>query len=200
MSDPTSIRKAVEDGCRQLRAAVQNVYWPPHNDRAEFSERHISFYVGRALAGRGYRIFLECRFPTGNDRLDMLAINVDRREMIAIEAKRLYSAAGAKSISTDIARMRGFTILRDRKWYYAEAYPSKRYGLILATTWDEIHAAWWADRAPTATPKGTANAGWKTLGRQLKKALDVGRVRLTVNDDRTKRRRQQYALWALLRY
>lgn len=194
-----SLKEIVRSGSGQLKLSLEKYYWPAVNAN-EMCERNISVYLATAFAEKGYRVFAEPAFRhtrtrTSYGHIDLLVISRTRRRVIAVEAKRFYSAGKALEIAKDVGRIKKFRLNRWAKDYGLPNRPT--HGLIAATTWYDAYREWWE----TPTVQGPSAKGRSKAWRRLCNVLhtcDRWTEKLSLNDNpRSKNERQQYGLFAV---
>lgn len=130
------IERAVRHGAFYMSESLAD-YWPT-NGNNELSERNISLHLSHSFAERGFRLYAEAHPDEGvNRRIDMLALDIERRVSVACEFKRLYSTGKLEEVLNDVQRLLEY---RPR----GACGDFKRYGLIAASTWHDGYAKWWS--------------------------------------------------------
>lgn len=141
-------------------------FWPSIGGN-EITERNISLYLGEKLINAGYLIFAEVPFPeTPANHIDLLAINFDKKVVIAIECKRIHDSNKAKETYNDIKRIESFNILKSGLKKDLNSY--EYYGIIVASTWKENISTWWKPEI-YQTPQGFRfKEPWECLSQTFK--------------------------------
>ncbi len=138
--DEHDVARIVRCGGLYLAEALWE-YWPP-SGRNEIPERNVSLHLARAFAERGFLCFAETNPRDRTDeRLDLLALHESRDALVMVESKRLYSPEQVEAMLTDAERICAYRP-QDRE---ADRIGSAaRFGVLVATTWNDEAAAWWA--------------------------------------------------------
>ena len=172
----SSISKLADQGIRSLRKSLW-AYWPARHGN-DMPERNITAHTAHVFLKAGWLIYAEPVFPRSSQQhLDLMALHKSSRTMIAIEAKRLYEGEKAKNLAEDAQRIRNFKLVQKN----AEFMPKKRFGLLLAFTWQPEIRKWWIAGKHAMAPKGHRGAGWKLLGRTLDKSRVISGAGLLTN-------------------
>ena len=164
----TDILRMVRNAAQELSNSLFE-YWPSEGD-CEISERNISIYLSSEFLKRDFKCFAEAHWNQSTKRkLDLFAVNFEKKISVICECKRLYDTEGMKSILNDIERIETFSpIEKDYDWG-----GFKKYGLICATTWNKTIMEWWTgvnDSNPTKHPiwestnqKELSHAQWESI-------------------------------------
>ena len=159
-----TVKQIVNRGIKSLVKSMEQ-YWPAIK-KNDMSERNITSHVCHSFLQSNWFMYAEVSFPKqAGQRLDMLALSSRNRGMVAIESKRLESAAKAKELAKDARRMKKFRLTKDNASFVP--HERNRFGLLLAFTWSPEIQEWWKAKTHASRPHGARGAGWKALGRRL---------------------------------
>jgi hypothetical protein len=151
MSVEKRINWALKQSAKTMNDAL-DIYWCGYRGRDkltapmdnDMSERNVTFHFCNALMQRGFHIYAEVGHNGQhgkNSRIDYVAIDPKENALVAIEAKRLYSADHANKIILDIDRLRHFNIQLPEDYKHGQV--KSRLGVILGVSWDHKISQFW---------------------------------------------------------
>jgi hypothetical protein len=158
----SSIDRIVKKGIKSLKNSLWE-YWPAAGQN-EIAERNVSIHIAHQLIRSGWKVSAESSFPhKANRRVDLLAIQIEKKAFVVCESKLLHDSTKAASLAKDGKRILTFHLSDEH-----ESPPpiSYRFGLLLALTWNPKVAKWWVTH-PThmSHPEQNSGHGWESLGK-----------------------------------
>lgn len=173
----TEVMDAVAATAQRLGASTLR-HWPTKlwsdDHRTPYTEipeattlQYLAFY----LLERGFDTFAEVplHLEGGNGRVDLVAVREagSGHDVLAVEAKRLFSAEGAVALATDWDRLTT-TLWAEGVTIPQRTDPAVRFhAYLLATTWSPSIESWWRG-GMVGFPGSATSPKW----RQLADALD----------------------------
>lgn len=138
--DERGIVRIVRRGVLYLAESLWD-YWPASGEN-DIPERNISVHAARAFAEQGFRCYAEVNPRDRTDRrLDLLAFDPDREVLAILESKKLHVPEQLEGMLKDAERIIEFQPHGRESDQVGRA---ARFGILVATTWKDEAAAWWA--------------------------------------------------------
>lgn len=166
--------EAVEAAAARLGESTLR-YWPTkiwNEDHAtpytEIPEAATLQYLAHFLMepGRNFDVFAEVPLDLreGNGRVDLVGVRAGPtgHDVLAVEAKRLFSCTGADSLAADWERLRSAT------WANGVTIPQRGqpavrfHAFLLATTWSDSIQDWWR-HGLAGHPRRSRSKSWRAL-------------------------------------
>ena len=186
--DIQGIERIVKHGLFSLANSLDS-YWPAYGDNG-ISERNLTAHVSKEFMNSGFDAFFEVSLnKKSKKRMDALLLCYEHKLYIATESKKLFGPGKAEEILKDIEKIKAF------KFQDQDIDIEKRYGLILAETWEPEIDSWWTSDEDQRGLE--ADERWKNLSSSLENLeAVVGAVTIFYESEELIHR-ALFALWEL---
>ena len=103
------IEKAIATAAKSLAKSLTNIY--PAHGKNGLDERNLTYQLAKSFEKTsGAFVFMEVPFPNSDTgrygkKVDLLAIDVENKTAIFVEAKRLHNKGLSECLAEDLSRM-----------------------------------------------------------------------------------------------
>ncbi|MCK4341220.1 MAG: hypothetical protein KAY37_05790 [Phycisphaerae bacterium] len=161
----------LRDACNSFTSAL-DCFWPMKaNGNHDVTEQNLITHLAIAFARDEFHPYAEVpsiRVDKPDERVDLLAIDLDSHIAVAVEVKRGTNrlSESAKELLADWNKLKGVRFAMDYNPKFPKELTCCR--MIAATNWFPKVQRWW--RNPGTEPAPTDGTGWSDLRNELSKS------------------------------